>query len=188
MTSMESIVTIELGTNAVRVCAFDLKGNIIGSQKGFYPVFHPAPDYSEQDPDQVFMTMLHVLKLLLSEVVYPQRYKVASICFSASMHSLLVVDKNGSAMGNAIMWSDNRAKNEAAAFKASPLSSEIYNATGTPIHPMSPFLKIVWMKNNDESRFKKTARFLSLKSYVIHQLTGQYLMDYSIASATGLFN
>lgn len=185
---MESIVTIELGTNAVRVCAFDLKGNIVGSQKGFYPIFHPAPDYSEQDPDQVFITMLHVLKSLLNDIVYPNKYSVASICFSASMHSLLAVDKNTSPMGNAIMWSDNRAKNETAIFKSASFSKKIYNATGTPIHPMSPFLKIVWMKNNDESRFKKTAKFLSLKSYIIHQLTGQYLMDYSIASATGLFN
>lgn len=185
---MECIATIELGTNAVRVCAFDMKGNILGSQKGFYPTFHPAPDYSEQDPDQVFITMLHVLKSLLTDTVYPKGYLVNSVCFSASMHSLLATDKSGSPLGNAIMWSDNRAKEEAAIFKSADISGKIYSATGTPIHPMSPFLKIVWMKNKDSERFKRTAKFLSLKSYIIHQLTGQYLIDYSLASATGLFN
>ena len=37
------IITIELGTNAVRVFAFDLSGNVIGSAKGAYPTFHTEP-------------------------------------------------------------------------------------------------------------------------------------------------
>jgi gluconokinase len=44
----ECIITIELGTNAVRVFAFDLTGNVIASAKGSYPTFHSKPDYSEQ--------------------------------------------------------------------------------------------------------------------------------------------
>ncbi len=59
---MKCIITIELGTNAVRVFAFDLKGNVIGSMKGHYPTFHTGPDYSEQDPEQIFITMLYVLE------------------------------------------------------------------------------------------------------------------------------
>ena len=62
---MECIITIELGTNAVRIFAFDIEGNLIGSMKGSYPTFHSEPDYSEQDPEQMFITMLYVLKNLL---------------------------------------------------------------------------------------------------------------------------
>lgn len=57
---MECIISIELGTNAVRVYAFDLQGNNLGFAKGSYPTFHPHPDYSEQDPEQIFITMLYV--------------------------------------------------------------------------------------------------------------------------------
>jgi gluconokinase len=49
-------------------------------------------------------------------------------------------------------------------------------------------LKIAWMKNFDKDRFRLASKFLSIKSYIIHQLTGEYMMDYSIASATGLLN
>ena len=55
---MKCIITIELGTNAVRVFAFDLKGNVIASMKGHYPTFHTEPDYSEQDPEKIFINML----------------------------------------------------------------------------------------------------------------------------------
>ena len=185
---MECIITIELGTNAVRVYAFDLDGNIIGSLKGYCPTFHSEPDYSEQDPDQIFITMLYVLKNLLNEVLHPKKYKVRCICFSSSMHSVLAVDKRGIPMGHAITWADNRANKEAAELKSSPLGKKIYSATGTPIHPMSPLTKIAWIKNSEKEKFKQVSKFLSLKAYILQQLTGEYVIDYSIASATGLLN
>ncbi len=185
---MECIITIELGTNAVRVYAFDLKGNTIGSLKGYCPTFHSEPDYSEQDPDQIFITMLYVLKNLLNDFVHPKKYKVLCICFSSSMHSVLPVDKRGNPIGNAITWADNRANKEVAELKKSAVSKKIYNATGTPLHPMSPLAKIAWIKNNENEKFKQTSKFLSIKSYILQQLTGEYMMDYSIASATGLLN
>lgn len=188
MKNMECVITIEIGTNAVRVMAFDLSGKVIGSMKGSYPTFHVEPDYSEQDPDQMFITMLYVLKNLLNEEVHPRNYNVISICFSASMHSVLPVDKHGTPLGYAITWADNRGKNEAFELKNSLLGKEIYETTGTPIHPMSPLIKIAWLSRHDKERFKKTYKFLSIKSYIIQQLTNGYVLDYSLASATGLLN
>jgi len=185
---MECIITIELGTNAVRIFAFDLHGNVIGYMKGSCPTFHTEPDSSEQDPEQMFITMLYVLKNLLNEKIHPKKYKIKYVCFSASMHSVLAVDKDGVPLGNAITWADNRGKNEAQELKASSTGKAIYDATGTPIHPMSPLIKITWLKNNDKERFANTSKFISLKTYIIQQLTGEYVIDYSLASATGLFN
>lgn len=185
---MNCIVTIELGTNGVRIFAFDLGGRVIGSMKGYYPSFHTEPDHSEQDPEQIFITTLYVMKNLLNELIHPKKYKVSCVCFSAAMHSVLAVDKNGNPLGNAITWSDNRAKKEALELRSSALGKSLYAATGTPIHPMSPMMKIAWIRNHDKERFRQTSKFLSIKSYIIHQLTGEYIMDYSIASATGLLN
>lgn len=185
---MDCIITIDIGTGAVLVTAFDMKGTMLGSMKGSYPTFHTKPDYSEQDPEQIFITMLYVIKNFLNEKIHPKKYKVACICFSAAMHSILSIDKNGVPLGNAIVWSDNRAKKEAHDLKRSSLGKVLYQATGTPIHPMSPLNKIAWLKNHDKERFQQAQKFLSIKSYIIQQLTGEYIIDYSIASATGLLN
>ncbi|HSC40092.1 MAG TPA: FGGY family carbohydrate kinase, partial [Chitinophagaceae bacterium] len=185
---MKCIITIELGTNAVRIFAFDLTGAVIGSMKGYYPTFYSQTDYCEQDPEQIFITMLYVLKNLMNEKIHVKKYKVASICFSSSMHSMLTVDKNGVPLGNAFTWADNRAKKEAREIRESTLADTMYNSTGTPLHPMSPLLKIAWLRKNDPQKFKQAGKFLSIKSYVIHQLTGEYMIDYSLACATGMLN
>ena len=72
--------------------------------------------------------------------------------------------------------------------KNSTLGKKIYTATGTPLHPMSPLTKIAWIKNNENEKFRQVNKFLSLKTYIMQQLTGEYMIDYSIASATGLLN
>src|SRR6476659_1860519 len=185
---MECIITIEIGTGAIRVTAFDMSGNLLASSKGAYPTFHARPDFSEQDPEQIFITMLYILKNFLNEKIHPKKYKVECICFSSAMHSVLPIDKNGVPIGNAIVWSDNRAKKEADELKNSALGKTLYKATGTPIHPMSPLNKITWIKNNDKERFSAAQKFLSIKTYVIQQLTGEYVIDYSVASATGMLN
>lgn len=185
---METIITIDIETTAVRVIAFDLKGKQIVARKGTYPTFHTQPDYSEQDPEQVFITVLFVLKGLLNDPAFMKKSKVIAVVFSSSMHSILPVDKNGTPLGNAIIWADNRASKISAELKTSALGAEIYQATGTPIHPMSPLAKVTWIKTHDPERFAKTSKFISLKEYILYQFTGEYLIDYSLASATGFFN
>src|SRR5689334_23379555 len=135
---MDCIITIEIGTGAIRVAAFDLEGNMLGSSKGSYTTFHANPDFSEQDPEQIFITMLYIFKNFLNDKIHPKKYKVVSLCFSSAMHSVLPIDKNGVPLGNAIVWSDNRAKKEAGDLKNSSLGKSLYKKTGTPIHAMSP--------------------------------------------------
>ena len=107
--------------------------------------------------------------------------------FQLGMHSVLPIDKNRVPLGNAIVWSDNRAKKEANDLKNSALGKSLYMVTGTPIHAMSPLNKITWLKNNERS-LRCYAKISFHKTYIIQQLTGKYRVDYSVASATGMQN
>jgi gluconokinase len=69
-----------------------------------------------------------------------------------------------------------------------PSAADVYEHTGIPLHPMSPLCKIVWFKNNMPEIFNATYKFISIKEYVFSRLCGKYIIDYSLASATGLFN
>ena len=62
----------------------------------------------------------------------------------------------------------------------------IYLRTGTPIHPMSPLAKLAWLHEAEPGICAQAARFVGIKEYVFHQLFGVWVVDHSIASATGL--
>ncbi|MEO6039285.1 MAG: gluconokinase, partial [Saprospiraceae bacterium] len=64
----------------------------------------------------------------------------------------------------------------------------IYRQTGVPIHPMSPLLKIMWLRQNEPGLFDRVHKYLGIKEYLLFQLLGKYFSDLPVASATGLLN
>ncbi|MGE0995291.1 FGGY family carbohydrate kinase, partial [Bacillus sp. GMa5/2] len=113
---------------------------------------------------------------------------ILCVSFSSAMHSIIAVDEKGEPLTRCITWADNRSASWAEKIKNDMNGHEIYLRTGTPIHPMSPLSKLVWLQNEQAELFAKSYKFISIKEYVFYKLYKEYVIDYSIASATGMFN
>ncbi|GAE28162.1 gluconokinase [Halalkalibacter wakoensis JCM 9140] len=68
------------------------------------------------------------------------------------------------------------------------IGKDIFLQTGTPIHPMSPLTKLIWMKETGYQPYINAAKFISIKEYLLLKWFGTYIVDYAVASASGLFN
>ena len=108
--------------------------------------------------------------------------------FHSALHSLIAVDAGGRPLTPSITWADTRSVGWADKIRGEMDGQQIYRRTGTPIHPMSPFCKLVWLRHERPDIFAATHRFVGIKEYVFFRLFGQWVIDFSIASATGLFN
>lgn len=104
------------------------------------------------------------------------------------MHSLILVDKKGTPLSNLITWADVRSADIAGRIRTSSYGEDLYRKTGTPIHPMSPLCKIIWLRENNKDLFSRTFKFISIKELFWFRLFNEYKVDISIASATGLFD
>lgn len=184
---MEYVIGVDIGTTSTKAIAFDLKGNIISKKNIEYPVLNPKPSWSEQDPDEIFNAVLNAIKNVVFEN-FLRHNELLGISFSSAMHSVIAVDSNGEKMTNCIIWADTRSSEYAAKIKESKIGHEVYMRTGTPVHPMSPLCKLAWMKDNMKEIYYKAYKFISIKEYAFYKLFGVYIVDYSIASATGLFD
>ena len=180
---MDCILAIDMGTTNCKAVVFDVVGNVISSQNKTYETISEAGGKSEQNPTEV----LEAVTQLIQESTQKNN-NIVAVCFSAAMHSLIAIDEKGKPLTNAILWSDIRAARQAEQLKSTEVGKLIYAKTGTPIHPMSPLCKIIWLKENMPEVFKQTRKFISLKEFVFAQFFGKYIIDYSIASATGLFD
>lgn len=114
--------------------------------------------------------------------------ELSFISFSSAMHSLIAMDKDCKPLTNSITWADNRSVAYAEQLKASDQGTQLYHRTGTPIHPMSPITKVMWLRKEHPEIFNKTDKFLGIKEYIIYKFFKEFVMDYSLASATGMFN
>lgn len=176
-------IGIDIGTTNLKAVAFDRQGGFLNKKSLPCRTISSRPGWQEQEPEAIFRAMLKVLRQVIAENGQP-----LAVSFSCAMHSLLAVDENGRPLTRCILWSDTRGSTIAEALKGSPLGKEIYRVTGTPIHAMSPLPKIAWLREHEPAIFQKTFKFLGIKEYLIFRLSGEYFTDYSIASATGLFD
>ena len=64
----------------------------------------------------------------------------------------------------------------------------VYRRTGCPINPVYPMTKIAWMRRDRPEMFAQAVRFGSIKDHVFRVLTGEWVVDRSIASGSGLYN
>lgn len=183
----QAIIGIDIGTTSTKAVAFDASGKTLFYHATEYPILSPQPDYAEQDPNEVFQAVLMALQSV-AEQLSLSSYTLAGVSFSSAMHSLIAVNAAGEPLTNSIIWADTRSQEEATGLKQSALGHTIYLQTGTPLHPMSPLPKLCWLRTHEPKIFQQAYKFIGIKEYVLFRLFGLYKTDYSIASATGLFD
>ncbi len=183
---MHYLIGVDIGTTHSKAVIINTAGVVLDEIKEGYPTNQPQPGYSEQDPSLVLNAVCSVIKKAVSKIKTTD--SVLCISFSAAMHSIMAVDKNGKPLTPLLTWADIRSNQYATRLKDTSMGQQIYEQTGTPIHPMSPLCKIAWIKDQQPEIFAVTHKFISMKEYVVQQLCNEYLVDYSIASASGLFD
>jgi gluconokinase len=177
------LLAVDIGTTSAKCLAVSADGNVLSVQQKFYPTSFPQPGFAEQDPETIYQGVLEIIRASVKD---PS--SCAGVCFSAAMHSLTAVDAAGKAMMPLIIWSDLRSTQQSRALERQGLAATLCNTTGTPVHPMSPLCKLMWLKEERPDIFSNAFKFLSIKEYIFFRFTGKFVIDHSIASATGMFD
>ncbi len=183
---MNYSIGIDIGTTSTKAIIFNDLGEVLKEASVGYPLLNPEPKAAEQNPDEIVTAVKEAIRMVIQQMnLKPDEIKFLS--FSAAMHSLIALDDWGNPLTHSITWADQRSEKQARQLKETN-GQAIYEKTGTPIHSMSPFVKLVWLREDKPEIFNNAAFFLGIKEYLFYNLFGEYVCDYSIASATGLFN
>ncbi|MFL4499969.1 gluconokinase [Weissella sp. MSCH1] len=182
---MEYLIGVDLGTTSTKAVLFDTEGHVIASANKGYKLYRDEPDMAEEDLNEIWEAFVDAM----TEVVRGANGgKILGVSFSSAMHSLIAFDADWQPLTRVITWADTRAVKYTEELKSTGLGQEIYSKTGTPIHPMAPLSKMLWLKNEKPDVYNNAAHYLGIKEYLFHRLFGANKMDISIASGTGMFN
>jgi gluconokinase len=178
---------VDVGTTSTKAVLFDKQGGVVECETVFYPLHTPNQLVAEQDPEEIFRAVLTSIRETVRKSGIPAE-TLKLVSFSSAMHSLIAVGKEGEPLTQSITWADTRSAKHAKRIKEEMDGHAIYLRTGTPIHAMSPLAKLVWLKEDEPAIFEGAEKFIGIKEFIFHKLFGEYIVDHSLASATGLFN
>nr|WP_162880657.1 gluconokinase [Paraliobacillus sediminis] len=180
------VMGLDMGTTSVKAIIFDLDGNLVEEAEKMITSYYPKPDWVEQDPIEIERQSLAAIKEVVTKADV-NKNELLGVGISCAMHSLICVDEGNQPLSQMIIWADGRSNEQAEALNKT-FGKEIYMKTGTPIHPMSPMLKLLWMKETNYEPYRNAAYFMSMKDFLLQKWFGKRVIDYSMASATGLMH
>ena len=176
------LLGVDFGTTALKACLFDSEGNRIDSQSAQYKLITKG-EFIEFDANEFFNVFSSTVKKITD------KYHVDAISIDTQGETLIVLDKDGNPLMNAIIWLDNRAEKQAKDMLDKFGLEKIYNLTGqTEIPAGYPAPKIKWLKENAPEIFNKADKFLLLEDYIIYRMTGEFNSSRSLYSSSLLMN
>lgn len=178
------VLGVDLGTTATKVTGFTPDGEVLATASAGYPLDEPQRGWAEQEPDLILDAAGRALREAVAQVRRAGG-RVAGIGLTSAMHSLIGVDEAGFALTRVVTWADRRSTPQADRLREGP-GRAIHRRTGTPVHPMSPLTKLVWFREERRGLFDRVALWVGIKEIVLHAWCGEWVVDRSIASGTGL--
>jgi gluconokinase len=181
-------IGIDIGTTGVRAVAYAPDGHCHCAASREYQLKTPQPGWAEQNPDEIVAAVEAVLREVALHLDRQGR-KPDGIAFSSVFHSFLAYDRRLRPISSLMTWADNRSHALVTEMKTSGLDFlSIYRRVGCPVHPMYPLAKIAWVLKQRPGLAAQSPRFGSIKDYVFLLWTGEWVVDHSIASGSGLYN
>lgn len=176
---------IDLGSTNIKIAIYDSDFHLI-DRKSCPVEYIREQGFVEFDAAAYFENLL----LLLKEMVTTHKITtIDELALTGQAESLVVLDKDGKPLMNAISWMDERSTAECQQL-AERFSPEVCEAvTGQmSVLPTWPATKILWLKHNRPEIYNNAATYMLLKDYIVYCLTGAKMADMSVATFSFYFD
>ena len=182
-------IGVDVGTTGVRAIAYEASGVSLAEAEAFYPLRTPHPDWAEERPSEILEATEQVVREVADGLRYQGRTP-SGVALSTVMHSLIPLDAEKQPLTDMQTWADSRSAGIVRTLKEREpaLCRSFYERTGCPVHACYPPAKLLWLKQHRPELFARTKYIGSIKDYLFHVFTGEFLIDRSTASTTALYN
>jgi xylulokinase len=156
-------VGIDLGTTGCRVLAVNAAGEMLAHSAAPFPAAMKNDDQVTQDPTRWWKAVSDSLQHLLRQI---NPAAVRAIAVDGTSGTVLLADKSGAPLTPAILYSDQRAREQAERIAAHAARNS--GAQG----PTSSLAKLLWLQ--DKGLTKRAAHLLHQADWVSGRLTSVY--------------
>jgi len=172
---------MDIGTSGVKAVLVSEAGAIVATASCDLALSHPAPLWSEQDPDAWVDAAIGAVDQLAA--ARPRETaRVRGIGLAGQMHGATLVSADGRPLRPAILWNDGRSHAECAELERRCPS--LHAISGNLAMPGFTAPKLLWVARHEPEIFARVAKVLLPKAYVRYRLTGEMVEDMSDAAGT----
>lgn len=178
---MQVYLGVDIGTSGSKGVVVDSGGRVLARADRAHETAQPRPGWVEHDAEAIWWgDFAAIVRELLTAV--PDAAP-AGLGVSGIGPTLLPADADGRPLRPAILYGvDTRAGTEIDELTAELGAEQILARAGTPLSSQAVGPKWRWLARHEPEIHERTALFLMCSSYLVHRLTGEYVLDHHSAS------
>ena len=186
------VIALDQGTTSSRAILFDRTGAIVSQGQYPLPQHYPQPGWVEHDPMDILRTQLMALAEAYEKAAVPPG-DIAALGVTNQRETAVVWEKDtGRPVMNAIVWQCRRTAEECRRLEKSGIGDYVRQTTGLLLDAYFTGTKIAWILDHVPGARARAERGEQLcgtvDSWLIWNLTGAHVSDYSNCSRTMLFD
>jgi len=152
---------LDIGTSGVKAVLVSEAGAIVATAARELALSHPAPLWSEQDPDAWVDAAIGAVDDLASH--HPREVaQVRGIGLSGQMHGATLLGVDGRPLRPAILWNDGRSQAECKELEQRCPS--LHAIAGNLAMPGFTAPKLLWVARHEPKIFERLAKVLLPKA------------------------
>ena len=179
------VIGLDSSTSATKAIAWTRDGLLAAEERGAIPLASPAPNWYEQNPEDWWDSAGGALRELLAKVS-PRR--IAAIAISNQRETFAPLAVDGSAIRPAIIWLDQRCRDEVPWLSGLVGTERIREISGKPVDMAPVAYRLAWMMRHEPAEYRRTAMFTDVHGYLAWRLTGFFRTSWASADPLGLFD
>ncbi|GGF22920.1 carbohydrate kinase [Halobacillus andaensis] len=184
---MSHVIGIDIGTSGIKVGAMNHDGELGLIEYQPYSLHYPQKGWVEIDLEDIWLKTKELLMKVITRV--ERTGTVDAISLSTFCNSSVFLNEDGEPLCPGIMYLDQRSKEEAEWIKEIVTEEKIYDITKNRLEQgMYSVTSHVWFKNHRPSLYEQTHKWGNLSTYILNKLTGSFVMDWTQASFSGMYN
>ncbi|MCI0634710.1 MAG: hypothetical protein L0206_12460 [Actinobacteria bacterium] len=181
------VIGCDVGSQGTNCALYSADGALVTSSYQAYDLSFPFPGAAEQDatlwPEAVAAGVREVLAGLPEG---PSAVKALS--FGSQLDGMVPCGADGEALRPAMIWMDRRAEMQAARVAERMAPDEFYRHVGANLDSSHAVFKALWVRDEEPDVWTMVRSLMSPGTYVVHQVAGPIVVDYSNASSLALLD
>ena len=171
----ENLLSIDVGTQSVRVLLFDPRGKLIAKQRVPYePYYSDAPGLAEQRPQLFWESITRACQGLWQNPEV-RKDSIAAVALTTQRATMINVDEKGEPLRPAIIWLDQRRTEGQPPLGGFWGAAFAIAGASETVAYLQAEAEANWIRKHQPEIWKKTHKYLIISGYLTHLLTGRFV-------------
>ena len=168
------VIGLDSSTQSTKAIAWNSAGEDLATGRADIPMDNPRLDFFEQNPVHWWSSCIDALRDCTDQL-QAKGFKTSSIkglAISNQRETLGFIGKDGTHIYPAILWLDERCREQVKTFADSFGADNIHRITGRPPDVTPCLYSFLWVKENEPDVWQKTDCFVDVQAYLVQKLCG----------------